>query len=564
MTRYIPRHTVSFENFGGGWAGDVDRARALPNQWFGQDVMVYTDGLLGPRHPLRKVTITAPPTVPNSRIDEGLIVEHPTSGSGQMLAAAGTSAWALPGFSTYDSAVAMGNTYVLPGTVGGMTTNAAAPLAYLTLGSSATRMVSLDPFAGGVTNITVSAGNPFPAQPFVHWNDRMVYAFANQIIYSDAVTFNSWPAVNTYTVGDGGEITGLIATPLSLYVAKQSGWWVVTGVLGSTAVIRQVREREGVEQAQVAGGAPNTLAAGVRVAVGWDRGILFLRRRANDYESDLGSTGVVPTSAVENSELVTFTGSTVKSVGLVRCSRQARLVGMGGAAALVDCQNTPVAPAVQHAVYVVGANGTMSRHIFASSVMATADQVICPLQFSEGANSRTPGYDPDHLYFAYADDTGHLAVAGWRWRASRPGYGSDVSQVDSADGTVPNVVGVFETSDYYSPLGFMIKPLAVAVSFRKYDNSASAGGGHFAATARLRCTATVLGRVEQTGSLSNLDSTEREWSEFVDVGEGDQDMMHRFKADDAGFGLGFRIRLEMEQVAIRRVMVLVESEEMMG
>jgi hypothetical protein len=45
----------------------------------------------------------------------------------------------------------------------------------------------------------------------------------------------------------------------------------------------------------------------------------------------------------------------------------------------------------------------------------------------------------------------------------------------------------------------------------------------------------------------------------VAPGSGDRDQMHRFDVNDAGDGYGCRIRLELEQVAVRRVWIMFDT-----
>lgn len=554
--------TVVFEDWSGGWAGDVDRGKARKAQYFGQDVMVYTDGLLGPRHPLRKVTLTGPPAVSLGIVDEAIIYEN-LSGTRPASAVifANADFWYVANYDRFDVAALVDETRV-GATIAGVAIDSGNGRVYFTAKSGATRMRYHAPGAG-VTNVILN-GTPPDGEAFVRWQERMLYAARDVLWYSEAADFTNWPAANSAPIGDGAPITAFVPSALALYVAKTSGWWVVTGVLGSTASSRQVQERQGVEPAQVGGGTSTTTKIGARTVAAWARGMLWLRRRANDYRTDLTTGALVPASAVENCELMSFTGAQMEQIATVRSSRQARLVGMSSAAALVDCQNVPESPGgVQHVVYVVGGDKTLSKHVFSSAVLTTADQVVCPLTPMEGANGPVAGYDPDHLWMAFSDPlvAGGLGLRAFRYRASRPGYGSDdpATQTDDPAGGHANVVGIVEFPDYWHPEGRRVRVSAVYIAARVYDNGYTS---HYSSTARVRGTVTALGRTEQSGTGANFDSVEREWTEVVGGGTGDRDQMIRLDLNDAGEGLGFRLRLELEMVAIRRVWVAVNASEL--
>lgn len=556
------RLTIKLDDFSGGWAGDVDRSRAKKGQWFGQDVMLYTDGLLGPRHPIRKIPITSPPALAGTppRVDEGLLFERVGGVSSGAFVLSGTNAY------FYLSAIADLTTPRTITTVAMGGKDGAPVLAMLetavfaTIDTGASRMVKVGFPGGGTVAFVLNAGAPDPVNVFVRWLERMVYAINDKIGYSDANAFATWPAANIQAVGDGSKITALVPAPLALYVAKQSGWFVVTGVLGSTATTKQVWERGGVEPAQQAGTAvvPAFGKPGVRTVAAWDRGMLWLRRRANDGESDLPTT----TTAVENSELMSFTGAQMEQIATIRTSRQARLQVLPRGAAVLDCQNAPVASAVQHVAYVVNADKTLSRHIFPAAYISTQDQVVCPLQPAEGANHENPGYDGDHLQFAYANNAGNLEVAMWRFRASRPGYGSDdpAQQASTTNGGQANIVGVVEFPDWWDTEGRQIKVQTVHVSGRKYDNSTAAG---FVSTARLRAQATLLGRIDQTGDdTNNPSAVVTGLQEVIGIGAGDQDFYCAVNVNDGGWGCGFRLRLELEMCSIRSVWVQLETGDL--
>lgn len=81
------------------------------------------------------------------------------------------------------------------------------------------------------------------------WNARMIAwnTTSDQFIFSDALNFTSWPTLNYVGVGytnDG--ISFCVPRNLDLVIVKPSGWYSITGVLGSNAAVRQINDVLGV------------------------------------------------------------------------------------------------------------------------------------------------------------------------------------------------------------------------------------------------------------------------------------------------------------------------------
>jgi hypothetical protein len=533
---------VRFDDFTGGHAGDVDRSRAKKGQWFGRDVMLYLDGLVGPRPPLRPLTLTPVQFIATPPVDAALW----ESGGGAVvlvnqtiykvvspladLATARTVTTAAVGATGYGLAVDTPPAGTNPRTV--VTRNNAS-------GVRLVDMVAMT--TSDVATATV------PSEIVVRWNERFVYATGNTIYYSgspDSPTdLTAWPSTNNYIVGDGGPITALIPSPLALYVAKASGWWVITGVLGSTATIRQVVERQGVEPA-----GPAANQAGTRIVAAWDRGMLWLRRR---YQAAAPDAQGVEAPYAQVSELRTFTGAVMGDVANVYATNLARLVGLPVGGALVDQIDRGPDTAVR--VSLLDNQGRLSSHDFPS---IDASAVPCPLLTAEGSNGST-GYDPDHLVLVHRTAAGQMAMTAWRYRTSRPGYGSDSDKTVSDGGAHANVIGTFSPPDHWSTDGRELSVSSVKVAARVYDTS-GAGTTATISTARVRCQVQMLG-VELPNLGATVLSTQQTWSRVIPLSTGDHDVYLRFDVSDAGRGPGFRINLELENVAVRAVTVMVEE-----
>jgi hypothetical protein len=530
---------VRFDDWSAGHAGDVDRSRAKKGQWFGRDAMIYLDSLVGPRPPLRPLALSPAPSIATAPVDAALW----ESGGGAVVLVDQTVYKIVSPLAdlvtarTVTSAAVGATGYGLAVDTPPVGTN---PRAVVTRNNaSGVRLVDMVAMTSSdVATATV------PSEIVVRWNERFVYATGNTIYYSgspDSPTdLTAWPSTNNYIVGDGAPITALIPSPLALYVAKASGWWVITGVLGSTATIRQVVERQGVEPA---GSAANQ--GGTRIVAAWDRGMLWLRRRYQAAAPD--AQGIEPPYA-QVSELRTFTGAVMGDVAEVYATNLARLVGLPVGGALVDQVDRGPDTAVR--VSLLDNQGRLSSHDF-PSIDATA--VPCPLLTAEGSNGAA-GYDPDHLVLAHRTAAGTLALTAWRYRTSRPGYGSDTDKTTGDNGAHANVIGYFSPPDWWSTDARQVRVATVYVLGRVYDTS-GAGTTATISTARVRCRAVMLG-VENTSEIA---STQQSWSQVVTLGTGDHDQAMRFDVADAGSGLGFRIELELENVAVRQVYVALEE-----
>lgn len=532
---------VRFDDFSGGHAGDVDRSQAKKGQWFGRDVMLYLDGLVGPRPPLQPLTLNPTPSLSAAPTDAAL-----WEATGAVVIADQTCYRIAPPLADFTfpltvASVALGSS----GFAIAVDTPPAGtlPRALVTRdsGTSGIRLVEVATMS--TTDVTTPTAT---SEVFVRWNERFVYAKGNTIYYSgtpDSPTdVTQWLAESNYIVGDGGAITALIPSPLALYVAKRSGWWVITGVLGSTATIRQVVERQGVEPANIF--APSS--AGSRTVQAWDRGMLWLRRRYDPAGADTQQG--VERPYVQLSELRTFTGAVMGDVATLYATNSARLVGLPVGAALVD--QVDRGPDTSVRVSLVDNQGRLSSHDFPS---IDASAVPCPLLTAEGSNGAN-GYDPDHLVLAHRTAVGNLALTAWRYRTSRPGYGSDTDKATGDNGAHANVVGHLTLPEHWTDDARQVHISAVYVMARVYDTS-GAGTTATISTARVRCTAVMLG-VE---NASEVASSPQEWEQVIPLGTGDHDETLRFGVSDAGSGMGFRIDLELENVAVRSVYVALDE-----
>lgn len=94
------------------------------------------------------------------------------------------------------------------------------------------------------------------------WNARMI-AWNNtsdQFIFSEALDFTNWPTLNFIGVGYANDgISFCVPRNLDLVVVKPSGWYSITGVLGTNAAVRQMNDVLGVTSQDTCAQHSNTV-----------------------------------------------------------------------------------------------------------------------------------------------------------------------------------------------------------------------------------------------------------------------------------------------------------------
>jgi hypothetical protein len=248
-----------FDDFSRGHHGLIDPTKAPAGTWYGRDVMLYSSGLIGPRLGLR-----AGPTLPSGRTgylgieylqndpangtwNDGLwtvVYDADTSPDGLFLyySEGGTEAWTLAGTTGAVGTVTDATTLTAPATfVQGLNN-------FLTYVNVNGNIYKFDVRTPTTDPVAVTNPPPVDVAAMVKYRDWLVAAdiesYTNRIYYTTLDTggsdFDDWPDANYYDVGDSFPITALITTTNGLLVGKATGWWLVSGVLGDRAVIRQI------------------------------------------------------------------------------------------------------------------------------------------------------------------------------------------------------------------------------------------------------------------------------------------------------------------------------------
>jgi hypothetical protein len=248
-----------FDDFSRGHHGLIDPTKAPAGSWSGHDVMLYSSGLIGPR-----LGLLAGPTLPSGRTgyvgieylqndpfdatwNDGLwavVYDADTAPDGLFLyySEAGTAAWTLAGTTGAVGTVTDATTLAAPATFVQGINN------YLTYVNVNGAIYKFDVRTPSTDPVAVTNPPPYDVASMVKYRDWLVAADienqTNRIYFTTLGTggsdFDDWPDVNYYDVGDSFPITSLITTTNGLLVGKATGWWLVSGVLGDRAVIRQI------------------------------------------------------------------------------------------------------------------------------------------------------------------------------------------------------------------------------------------------------------------------------------------------------------------------------------
>lgn len=118
------------------------------------------------------------------------------------------------------------------------------------------------PSTGTLTRYTIHANMRYLAR----FGEFMVGVALNgyRLFYTTAYDPTAWDAGDYYDIGDAGPITALVPFGDALYIAKADGWYVLTGVLGSSPTIRRTGE-----------GYPGPAGGQLTTAVASPYGVLF-------------------------------------------------------------------------------------------------------------------------------------------------------------------------------------------------------------------------------------------------------------------------------------------------
>ncbi len=224
---------VVWDDFSGGEYGDLPAHNVAPNQWTGLNVLVYRNGEIGPRPGLRTFVNTSLPNgvikgmgfsgTPGSEfwVAFNSVVETYDSTAGP--------AW-VPGTNSFASATVAeiigvetspGVSYII---------NPTNELTKATHASGSMTLTAVTDHDGVTTNLERS---------MAVYRDRLYTSDSQSIRYSAPGDFDTWAAVDSFTVGHGLGIRFMAAKGDALIIiTADSSIWEYRGVPGADSLKR--------------------------------------------------------------------------------------------------------------------------------------------------------------------------------------------------------------------------------------------------------------------------------------------------------------------------------------
>lgn len=235
----MARQTVVYNDFSGGEYGRAEGWKVNPNQFRAVNLLVNLQGELMVRPGLA------------NRTPAGVIAGTVQGFGGVGVPTA--DAWYVQGTAVRVFDILAGNN--LDATVGTLSGTPTSPVSSVVL-TNVTYLTALGLTTSYILNTvpatpTLVALTGAPAGRCITvYGDRWVIgdpegSIDQRIRFSDAANPNSWPSTNFIDVGDGWGIRGMQPQRQHLVIAKQTGFYNLTGVPGVNPVIRKVSNAPG-------------------------------------------------------------------------------------------------------------------------------------------------------------------------------------------------------------------------------------------------------------------------------------------------------------------------------
>lgn len=492
---------IKFDNFKFGDYGSFGGTKAAPEGSFNaSNMIVYADGLIGPRPGWKNRT---PSSMPTGKIN-------------------GIAATSTP---TRDFIFIIGNTVysfdlATPGAVATMGTLGSTPTlgVYPKYGTTelyvplnGDKIYKIDPVANTVTAVTNSPS----ALEVEIYGARMVAVAPdlNRILYSAAGDYTSWPVDNFTNIGDLWAVSALRTQQNHLTIMKSRGTYILTGT-------------------------PGTPSSNVRKI---DSGLgPLLPNQAELDQSDLIS--FIPAF---RQNPAAFNGAQVQQVAHVnslsgvRDSTAALPLVRGIAASMGDQApaTTLVAQGGGANIMLINHNGVWTKHLAETTI----------------SGMTRGGFTGDF----YVTDGGAAGVAGKIFSnvfsLNRPGLSTDALTSIGDNSSTP-LTCYLELPQWWADDGTEVCVRQVVVDFKKWNTGASA-------TNHFDISATTFGRFNAAPNSTTSVSFDQAGASVGSVGDSTTDRKVADVALSGGgiFGAGFSVRLDaVRGVAIRSITVEVE------
>lgn len=483
-SRSVLSERITFDNFSGGDYGEYGGTKPPPGTFRAMNILVTADGALCPRPgwadrsptnmPTGKVlamTPTSTPTRDMMFIVGAKVYVYDLNTPSTTCAQMGSDLGATPTAALYPK----------PGTAE----------FYIVIPSDTCYL--LDP-----PNNTIAPLTDAPAGFEIEvYGERLIVATeGNQIVFSAAADFNSWPAENFIDIGDNWTITALREQANHLSIFKSRGKHVLTGVPGVNPTVRKVERSLGV------------LHPGQVVIDENDR----LWYIPTFHQNPASFDGAATQQLGYLKELAPQRDGDVPNVPLV--------LGVSESIGDRETSTLLITQGADQNKMLLFHNGVWTRHTTSVDISGMV----------------RGGYTGDFYVTDGGDDVGEGKIYSNYFGVNRPGLASDVIIQPGDDASTP--VDAWVTfPEYWATDGMQISVRDVTVDFEKY-NTGTASSNHF----DIRVTS--LGRTPaSTGDATPITYS---WDEDTDAfgSEGDHlrdRVAHGFQS---ARGNGFEVSLQ--------------------
>jgi hypothetical protein len=517
----VAKVTFEYKDFSAGDYGRMEAFRAPKNSWTGLNMLVYRTGEIGVRAGIRDISPTglATGSVWHLGVRPG----------------AATDFWFGQGTKINRfSALSPGAVTATAASLGGTPGNVAVAE---TGGTSYIQTNANNGYSFDGTVLTALGSMPNGAGSIAVYGDRLVVTSGvntNILRWSDAASYNSWPAGNTLTVGDVDYITALVAQRGHLAVMKQnSSFYVLTGVPGVSDTLRAVLRAQG----------PGNNGYGAYAAAA---------RRTDDLVYYVADRSQYPSSFdgarsqdFDNIILNDIGGSnTVTVIPLMTDDQSGVVINQAASATDGTAQ-----------LLWVRSKGAWTKHLLGVSVKKFGAAGTHPYP-QDGATLASVRQGTTICLTDGGLDAPATAPKFYAWQPfmDRPGLEANplsISNERAGDASSTPVVGNFTLPEEHSSSGDDLHVRSVIVDFRKW-NTGGATNNH------IDVTVNVLRSYGTSGALTSSTQSWDETPGSAALSGTTQRMIFSFGDQAAGGGFQL-VFANLRGIAIQRIVVIAES-----
>lgn len=492
---------IKYDNFKFGDYGSFGGTKAAPEGSFNaSNLIVYADGLIGPRPGWKNRTPTGMPT---GKINGIAATSTPTR-----------DFIFIVGNTVYSFDLATPGAVSTMGTLGSTPTLAVYPkygTTELYVPLNGDKIYKIDPVANSVSAVTNSPS----ALEVEIYGVRMVAVAPdlNRILYSAAGDYTSWDVADFINIGDAWAISALRVQQNHLTIMKSRGTYTLTGT-------------------------PGTPSSNVR-------------------RIDSGLGPLLPNQAdIDQTDLITFIPAFRQNPAAFNGAQVQQVAYMNSLSALRD--STAALPLVRGVTSSIG-DQTPATTVIAqgggADIMLINHNGVWTKHHAETTISGMVrgGFTGDF----YVTDGGAVGVAGKIlsnvFNLNRPGLSTDALTSIGDNSTTP-LTAYLEMPQWWAEDDTEVCVRQVIVDFKKWNTGASA-------TNHFEINTTTFGRFNAAPNSTTTSTFDQAGSSVGSVGDSTTDRKVAGVALSGGavFGAGFSVRLDaVRGVAIRSITVEVE------